>query len=68
MEKKKEKKKQEKMEKDIYASWICYSVGLRKSQHPRNSIDKKSPNPSVFCYVLQKVVIDFNKHSPKIFK
>lgn len=56
------------MEKDIYASWICYSLELRKSQHCRNSIDKTSPNPSVFCYVLQKVVTDFNKHSSKLFK
>lgn len=56
------------MEKDIYASWICYSLGLRKSQHCRYSIDKKIPNPSVFWCALQKVVIDFNKHSPKMFK
>lgn len=65
--KRKEEKPQKKTtEKDIYASWICESLGLRKSQQCRNSIDKKSLNPSVFCCALQKVVTDFNKYSSKM--
>lgn len=55
-------------EKDIYASWLCHSLGIRKQQHSRNSNNNKTLKPSYFCCVCQKVVIIFNKHSSKMFK